>query len=348
MSTIKDVAREADVSIATVSMVLNNRAGISNATSKKVKEAAQRLGYVTSASQKNVPRSGTIGLITGDVTNPFFPEVIKGAYDAARKFEYSISFSIQSADSEDAIRSIDEMVTSGVNGLFICGVQKYTPEFSKKLEATMKSGIPVVGNGKSYAHTGVPYIEVNEAPLIDTLLTKLVGYGHKKIGFVGGTEDFWVTRSRLEMFQECLEQYGLYNQELIALNGHTVEQAQAVTTKLLVQHPEITALMCMDDIIAIGSMLAARDLGREVPKQLSLFGVDGIAATNYFPTHITTIDAQRYELGYRGVEWLVAFIEGNTSAGSYGQGMVQKVEPSILWGDTIGIPVDKLNQERIV
>lgn len=334
--TIKDVAQMAGVSIATVSMALNRRKGISEPTAKKVFEAAERLGYTPSLAAKTLKtnRSGTLGLLIGDVTNPFFPDIIKGSETAARKRGYSLLICTLTVNNDDAVKNFDDLIARNVDGIFMSGVQKYSPAVMAKIKMAQEAGIKMMGFGKSYEPAGVPIVYNNEDAQIDSLLTRLVGYGHKQIGCIAGPADFWVTQSRLRVFRGCLEQFGVYHEALITHTSYSTEYGNAATMKLLIQHPEITALMCMADILAIGCCQAAKDLGRSIPGQLSLFSIDGIACTQYFSPKITTIDVNRYEVGYQAIERLIGAIEGDTAQIPPEQDQTY-IDTSIIPGETI-------------
>lgn len=313
MATIKDVAKAANVSIATVSMVLNGKDCITQKTKEKVMEAVRELNYIPSIAAKTLKtnRSHILALFAGDISNPFFPEIIKGVEAAAKLHDYSVIIHDLSIDERDMELQMERASSQRVDGIFITGTNSISQRMKEKILAVKASGIRIVSCNRFMQWGEFPIIRTEEGDCVDTLLSKLVAHGHKHIGCISGFQGAWVSTQREGHFQRSLEQYSLYHPEYVVNGGFLIEDGRVAARKLLEQYPQITAIMCINDTLAIGCYKGATDMGRKVPETCSIFGIDGIECLKYFSPEITTVDTRRYEYGLEGTKRLIAMIEAD-------------------------------------
>lgn len=314
MATIKDVAKAANVSIATVSMVLNGKECITQKTKERVMKAVRELNYIPSITAQTLKtnRSHILALFAGDIGNPFFPEIIKGVEAAARLHDYSVIIhDLSSGDEEDMELQIERAASQRVDGIFITGTNQIPQKLKEKILAVKAAGIQIVSCNRFMQWGEFPIIRTEEGDCVDMLLSKLTAYGHRHIGCISGYKDAWVSTQRERYFRESLEQYGLYRQEYVINTGFLIEDGRLAVKALLEQQPQITAIMCVNDTLAIGCMKGITEMGRKVPEECSIFGIDGIDSLRYFSPEITTVDTRRYEYGFEGTERLIAMIEAN-------------------------------------
>jgi len=344
MATIKDIAKQANVSTATVSMVLNGKDCITKKTKEKVMTAARQLNYIPSIAAQSLKtnRSYTIALFAGDITNPFFPELIKGVEEAAEARGYSVIIYDLSGQKTDFLRKIDKAASQKVDGFFITGSTRITEDVKERLLWLADCGIKMISSNRFIDWGNFPLIVTAENEQVDALLSKLVAFGHRHIGCISGYPDYWVATQREGIYRKALEQYGLYHPEYIINTGFYIEDGINATKELLSKYPQITAVMCVNDTLAIGCNAAAGELGRRVPGDLSIFGVDGIECLRYFKPEITTVDTHRYEYGYEGTNRLIDLIEDD---GSREEELNQQMmfSCSVRAGDTVAPP----NSERL-
>lgn len=340
MATIKDVAKRANVSIATVSMVLNDKDCITKKTKMKVLQAAKELNYIPSFAAKTLKtnRSHAIALFAGDIGNPFFQEIIKGVEAAAIVHDYSVI--IYDMSYGNFAKELRRAVSQQVDGIFITGAWRVDDEVRELLLSILAKGVKIVSCNQ-YMDWGVfPIIYTEEGSSVDMFLSKLVAYGHQHIGCVSVPETNWVSIRREGHYKRVLEQYGLYHPEYIVRGGFTIEEGKEAAKRLLLDYPQITAIMCISDMIAIGGNAAALELGRKVPQELSIFGVDGIECLKYFYPEIATVDTRRYEYGYGGTERLVALMrEGEEKDPKLLEPLAFQCRPRM--GDTIVPPAQR-------
>ncbi|MBS5064642.1 MAG: LacI family DNA-binding transcriptional regulator [Hungatella hathewayi] len=346
MATIKDVAKAANVSIATVSMVLNGKECITQKTKERVLRAAKELNYIPSIAAKTLKtnRSHILALFAGDISNPFFPEIIKGVEAAARLHNYSVIIHDLSRDEKDMEIQIERAASQRVDGIFITGTNSISQGMKEKILALKQSGIQIVSCNRFMDWGEFPLIVTEEGECVDMLLSKLAAFGHKHIGCISGYPEAWVSTRREAYFKNILEQYGLYHPEYVVNGGFLIEDGRAAARQLLERYPQITAMMCVNDTLAIGCLKGVTDMGRKVPEEFSIFGIDGIECLKYFSPEIATVDTRRYEYGFEGTERLIALIETD---GEEQEALMEDMvfACTVCQGDTIKPPAKTNRQE---
>ncbi len=307
--TISDVAERAGVSTATVSRVL---AGIGRSrpdTAAAVIAAADELGYRPSgvARSLRLQRTRTFGLIVSDIQNPFFPELVQAADDAARAIDYSILLGSAAYDEMRAVHYLDLMVDRRVDGMIVAS--------SLISEASwywlLASPVPViVVNVEPPDHRVSAIVSDNEGGS-RLAVEHLVGLGHRRIGYIRGPESFTAAAPRLAGFGQACADAGLRPDDLPILRGDgQLEGGERAAAQMLEQAPWVTAIACYNDLTAIGALRALRATGRRVPEDVSVIGFDDIAAASWVVPMLTTIGQAKAEMGRLAVEYLVRALEG--------------------------------------
>ena len=307
--TISDVAERAGVSTATVSRVL---AGIGRSrpdTAAAVVAAADELGYRPSgvARSLRLQRTRTFGLIVSDIQNPFFPELVQAADDAARALDYSILLGSAAYDEIRAVHYLDLMVDRRVDGMIVAS--------SLISEASwywlLASPVPViVVNVEPPDHRVSAIVSDNEGGG-RLAVEHLVGLGHRRIGYIRGPQSFTAAAPRLAGFRRACVDAGLRSDDLPVLRGEgQVEGGERAAAQMLEQAPWVTAIACYNDLTAIGALRALRAAGRRVPEDVSVIGFDDIAAASWVVPTLTTIGQAKAEMGRLAVEYLVRALEG--------------------------------------
>lgn len=306
--TIRDVALRAGVSTATVSRVL---AGIGNpkaATAAAVLSAAEDLDFRPSSVARSLrmKRTNTFGLIITDIGNPFFPELVKAADDAARAIGYSIFLGSSAYDEHRAVHYLDLMVDRRVDGMIIASSQVSDESW------------------RWLAQTSVPAVVVNVDPVVATApvissdneagfrvaAKHLLSLGHRRLAFIGGLPTFTAARPRLAGFRAACREANLDPDSMPVLPGDgSFEGGERATATLLSAHPDVTGVVCYNDLEAIGVLRALRAAGRRVPTELSVIGCDDIAAASWVTPALTTVGQQTAEMGRLAVERLLRMLD---------------------------------------
>ncbi len=307
-ATIRDVAERAGVSTATVSRVL---AGIGNPkpeTADAVMAAVEALDYRPSAVARSLRmrRTNTFGLIVTDIQNPFFPELVQAADDAARSIGFSILLGSAAYDEHRALHYLDLMVDRRVDGLIIATSQ-VSDESWRWLA---KSPVPVVVVNAEPANVPVTVITSDNARGMQTAAEHLIGLGHRKLAYVRGPEGFTADQPRVEGFRAACRDAGIPAADVVELRGDALfEGGERAMAQLLAEGTDVTAVACHNDITAIGALRALRAARFRVPQQISVVGCDDIAAASWVVPSLTTVAQQKAAMGRMAVERLLAMLD---------------------------------------
>ena len=313
-ATIRDVADRAGVSTATVSRVL---AGIGNPkpeTAAAVMRAVQDLGYRPSgvARSLRMKRTRTLGLIVTDIQNPFFPELVQAADSAARSLNYSIILGSAAYDEHRAMHYLDLMVDRRVDGLIIASSQLSEESW----QWLLASPVPVVVVNAEPTGLPVPVITSDNVGGTRLAVEHLVGLGHRKIAYIRGYEGFTADLPRVEGFRQACADAGIPASDIDEIRGDgQFEGGERATAEMLAAGADVTAIVCHNDVTAIGAMRAIRAAGKRVPQHISVVGCDDIAAAAWVVPALTTVAQQKAEMGTMAVERLAAALDNPESAG---------------------------------
>ncbi len=313
-ATIRDVADRAGVSTATVSRVL---AGIGNPkpdTAAAVVRAVQELGYRPSgvARSLRMKRTRTLGLIVTDIQNPFFPELVQAADSAARGLNYSIILGSAAYDEHRAMHYLDLMVDRRVDGLIIASSQLSDESW----QWLLASPVPVVVVNAEPNGLPVPVITSDNVGGTRLAVDHLVGLGHRRIAYIRGYEGFTADLPRVEGFRRACADAGIPVSDIVEIRGDgQFEGGERATAELLASGTDVTAIVCHNDVTAIGAMRAIRAAGKHVPRDISVVGCDDIAAAAWVVPALTTVAQQKAEMGTLAVEWLAAALDDPEHAG---------------------------------
>ena len=304
-ATIRDVARRAGVSTATVSRVL---AGIGHArpeTAAAVMTSVEELGYRPSGVGRalRMRRTHTFGLIVTDIQNPFFPELVQAADTAARAIGYSILLGSAAYDEHRAMHYLDLMVDRRVDGLIIASSQ-LSQETGRWLET---SPVPVVVVNAEPGGVAVPVITSDNAGGMRELTEHLLWLGHRRFAYIRGHAEFTADGPRVDGFRAACAAAGIPSSDVVEVRGDgLVEGGERVTAQLLRDGCPMTTIVCHNDMTAIGALRALRSAGRRVPDEISVVGCDDIAAASWVVPALTTVGQQKAEMGRMAVERLAA------------------------------------------
>ena len=314
--TQADVARLAGVSRATVSYVVNNRTGgrvpISEKTRQRVLEAVAELGYVPDARAQAL-RSGntkTIGLIIPDIHNPHFWEIADGVEQEACASGYHILLSSIPPENQYAEEIFRNLSHRRVDGLVMVPSFIYQSEEAQEtLAYLLKRRVPIVGimadrGGESY---NIDRVVSDYRDTTVEVMNHLLSLQHRRIGFIFGIAVPDLGEDRLSAYRESLQAAGLpVDPNLIVECGPTTEDSYQATRQLLELPSRPTALLAINDLLAIGALRAIRDLNLNVPQDISLFGYDDIPLAKYLVPRLSTASKDGERMGREATRLLLA------------------------------------------
>lgn len=313
--TIRDVAREAGVSVNTVSRALAGKPDVSPQTRAKVLEVAKRLGYRPNKLARGLRsnKTFTLGVIVTDIANPFFAELVKGVEETARKNGYSILLEDTSEDPKKEEKAIQVMIGERVDGLLITPVQSSR----KAVEEVLESGFPIVLMGRYFSDLEAPYVVTDDVRGAIIAVEHLIDLGHREIAHVAGPLHISSAMDRLCGYLQALEKHGIAVREDYILKGAvTLEDGYRAGKELLRLRPLPSAVFAYSDFVAIGIMQAILEEGLRIPTDVSLVGYDDILFSAYTKVPLTTVRIPKRTLGSEAVKMLLKKLAGKATAAS--------------------------------
>jgi len=313
MVTINDVAKEANVSASTVSRVLNNTGTISQPTTNTVIRAVKKLGYEPNVLARNFrkKRTRTILILTPNMTNPFYSNIISGICDLSRDMNYS-SFVCNTTDETQQIKkTLDMLYKHKADGAILLASEKGQHWLSEYAEE-----FPIIQCCEYDPDLDISRVSIdNYHAAVDTV-RYLIALGHKKIGMISSVNKYLSTENRLKGYKDALREAGLESTDrYVAFAGkdYNYQSGCRAAEKLLTQSDRPTALFCISDVLAIGAVNTAKIMGMCIPEDISIVGFDDVEQTSMFTPKITTVAQPCYSLGQKATELLCRKLEQNES-----------------------------------
>ena len=305
---IHTVAKHAGVSIATVSRALNQVPTVDPALASRVWKAVRELNYTPNTQARALVsgKSRLMGLIVSDITNPFFPELIQEFERASVEHGYEILIASTSHDPRKMERSVQRMLQRNVDGVAIM-----TFGFEEKLlDRFAKGTVPVVFMDVGSKRLPSSFLSVDYRTGIHEGVQHLAVLGHRKIAFISGPRHLYSAQVRKSAFLESLRATGLTaNPDWLIEGDHTLEGGRAAMEQLLKLESQPTAVMCSNDVTAIGVQHALFDANLKVPDDLSLIGFDDIHLAEYTIPPLTTVRMSCHDIAEKAVRNLLAHIQ---------------------------------------
>ncbi|HEX8500004.1 MAG TPA: LacI family DNA-binding transcriptional regulator [Pyrinomonadaceae bacterium] len=307
MSSIKDVAREAGVSTATVSHVINNTRFVSEAVRARVFKAVERCGYYPNAHARSLAsgRSQTLGLVVSDISNPFFPELVKSIEAAAFERGFDVILSNTDYDPDRTSHYVRRFIERKVAGVVIM-----TSELPAELLGELaRRDVTVVflDLGKPGVH--MSNMTVNYEAGIEEAVTHLVALGHREVAFVSGPERLRSATRRLDAFRKSMRRHLPGARADFYRGDFRLDGGRRAAAEMLAGRERPTAVLAANDLMALGVMVELRAAGLNIPRDVSVIGFDDIAFAALADPPLTTVCLPRAELGRRAVEALMTNIE---------------------------------------
>ncbi len=306
---IHTVAKRANVSIATVSRAVNRVPTVNPKLAKRVWDAIHELGYFpnTQARALGSGRSGLFGLIVSEITNPFFPELIQGFEDVAVESGYEILVSSTNYDPRRMELSIRRMIERKAEGVAIMTFGIEQPLY----EQLAARDIPLVMVDHGPDRPGVSLLKVDYYEGIRQGVQHLAELGHTRLAFVSGPRGLHSAESRVAAFKRSIDECGIgFDADWLVAGDHTLEGGIAAMEILLNGAKRPFAVMCSNDMTALGVLHKAYRAGLRVPQDLSVIGFDDIHMARVMIPPLTSIRMSRLELAKRAVAALRARVEG--------------------------------------
>jgi DNA-binding LacI/PurR family transcriptional regulator len=306
MSSLREVAQLAGVSLATASRVANGSLAVRAETRERVEEAMRELLYVPPARQS---ATGAIGLLVPDLANPIFPALAQAM--EARATAAGLA-SILCTTRSAAFREVDYvhmLLDHRVDGMvFVSCEMTHVTGDHDHYERLVEEGARLVFVNGAMDSLDVPSVSVDERHAGQLATQHLIELGHRRIGFAAGPEDYLPTLEKAAGRADALRDAGLSPDGLVAHADFSVEGGRIALRKLLERDPPPSGVVCSSDLMALGVLKEARALGLRVPEDLSIVGFDGIEAGIWLDPPLTTVEQPIERLAETAVEALQTLI----------------------------------------
>lgn len=311
--TVKDVAKLAGVSPSTVSRVIANDPRISEPTKLRVRAAMRELKYYPNAIARSLvrQRSQTIGVVMtrsadAALANPFFPEVIRGIGSVAKEFHYTLMLPTADTTEEERSQCMEMLRQRRVDGVIVLSSRHEDP-FIAKLQ---QEGHPFVVVGR-VVDQDVPYVNNDNVAAAYEAATHLIDLGHRKIGFMGGPPDLVVSSDRLDGYKKALDDAAIpYDPSLVCETDFSLQSGINQAKKLLLDHPDMTAILAIDDVLALAVFQVAKEIGLDIPGHLSLVGFNDSPVCPFVAPPLTSVSIPIFDIGAAAARLLLDVMAG--------------------------------------
>lgn len=314
MITIKDIAKMAEVSVTTVSRVINNKPDVSKNTKNRVLKIIDKTGYKPNKVARGLvlSKTYTIGLVIPDISNPFFPEVSRGVENKAKSLGYSVILCDTDNDIKEEKRAIELLLSQKVDGIIL----SFSIDNRETLLELEKKNIPIIQIDREIIDSKFSSVTINNIKSAYKATEHLIKNGHKKLGHLNGNLATKTGQDRLKGFKEAIRKYKIELNENWIMNGnYSRSSGYELTKKLLKKKKRPTAIFAANDYMAIGAYEAVFETDFNIPNDISIIGHDNIEISSVVKPGLTTMDQPKYDLGQKAAEILIKKIENENDFG---------------------------------
>ncbi len=311
MATIKEVAREAGVSVGTVSNVLSGTVPVSADLRARVESAIRRLDYHPDfvARSLKARQTKTLGMVISDITNPFFPQMVRGAEDAALPRGYFLITLNTDDQAERETQVLSLLRSRRVDGILLVVAPPHGRV--EQIRKAVDAGVPVVFADRVPPQLAVDHVAVNNVKGAQVCIRHLIKQGHRRIAIVTGLLGLQTARDRLEGYKAALSEAGIEPSADLILEGDYREQSGYLLGKeLMLRHTRPTAIFISNAMMTLGVVRAVEETGFRCPEDVAIATFDDLREFEVFQPHLTAVAQPSYQLGWRAAEILMDRIEG--------------------------------------
>lgn len=311
MATISDVAKKAEVSVATVSYVVNGTRNVAPETEKRVRRAMEDLEYHPNAAAQSLRTRSThvVGLVISDISNPFFATLVRGAEDCARQNAYSVLICNTSEKMEDELVYLQLLSRRRIDGMLLAPTGKNDEMIRRLIERGMHI---VFIDRKPDSIMASSVLSENEEGAYQAT-SHLISLGHTRIGIVVGLPEVSTTTERLRGYERALSKSGItLDRALVTYGGSQIAGAEKACKELFDLPDCPSAVFAGNNLMTIGVMKQLRKLDIRCPQDVSVVGFDDFEWASCFEPTLTTVAQDPYRIGFIAVEQLFKVLSGES------------------------------------
>ena len=310
--SLKDLAHELGVSIATVSRALRNSPEIGQEMQMKVKELAKRLNYRPNPFAQSLRKEGPriIGVVVPNLVTHFYAAVLDGIEDEARRADYSVISSNSHESCEDEMRAIDNFINLHVEGI-IASVSQNTTDYSH-FEKVSKMGIPLVFFGRTCLPDLFSSVTANGDVAAQEATQHLIDTGSRRVAFLGGPNHLDMVKRRKHGYLEALRDNRIpIDRELVVCNRIDFDLVVEATKRLLQIENRPDAILAVNDTVTFAAFTAVKEMGLRIPEDVALIGFTDDQHARYVTPQMSAIEDQSYKMGCVAYDLLQKSISGD-------------------------------------
>ncbi len=311
MATIKEVAQRARVSVGTVSNVLSGAVKVSPQLVERVSKAIRELDYHPNhiARSLKIKQTKMLGMVIPDITNPFFPLIVRGAEDAALKNGYLL-VTFNTDDRTEREKQVLSMLRLRRTDGILLVTARDTTDLSH-VTGTIDSGIPVLCLDRIPNKLKVDSVTVDNIKGAQVCIRHLISMGHRRIATITGAMGLGTAVDRLKGYKMALKEAHLkLDPDLIKEGNFRIEGGYQAAKELLLQHDRPSALFVANGMMTLGVLRALEEIGLDCPGDIAVATFDDLAIADVFRPHLTAVAQPAYVMGCRGAEILIERVEG--------------------------------------
>lgn len=308
--TIKELAKMANVSVATVSRVMNHHPqGVSKEKREEILALAEKYHYTPNLIAKSMVthKSQCIGLLVPDILNPFFQYLFRGLEDYVMPYGYSVFLCNTDNDPMKYLNCVKAMLGKSVDGFILTG---YPLEIADELDILLKHS-KVISIDRYIEQCHFTQIITDSFKSAYEMTNYLIRKGHKKIACLTGPKELYVTEERIRGYRTALEEHGISYSDNLIVEGDFELQSGLKFGRQLVIESGATAIFCFNDLMAQGVYQACREMNKQIPEDISIVGFDDIYIAELMAPSLTTIRQPKYEVGQLAGQLLMTWISEN-------------------------------------
>lgn len=295
MTTLKEIAKRANVSVMTVSRVVKNSGYVNAETRKLIEAVIKELDYRPNEIARSLHRSSTnnILLVVPDIENPFFAEMIKGTTTVLRQHGYQSIF----ADSDGEIGNEKEIAERALSRI-VDGVILYCPRAESAYFDFLSARVPLLVVDRRITSHAVDHIYIDNKPSAEAAVDYLIANGHRDIGLIGGPQNVLANLRRKSGYLASLKAHGIpVNDQFMFFCGFEFEDGVSAFEYFSQMEHRPTAYFATNDLMALGFIQQAHEKGLAIPSDISVVGFDNIAMSRLISPALTTVDNPRHDMG---------------------------------------------------
>jgi DNA-binding LacI/PurR family transcriptional regulator len=315
MVRLKDIARQAGVSVMTVSKALRDEPDVSAATKSRLKALALQMGYVPDSSAQGLRTKTTkmFGLVIPSITDPIFGRITFAIEERAYELGYDILLAHTLNQSEREEQCLRRLLSRRVDGIFISPVYRFAAEARIYQEIlARKTPVVLLGPPAPFCKT-FPSAEVDELIASYNVTRHLLHLGHKRIAYLTGPQVAPWAHDRFEGYRRALREANLdVDDKMVFQAGGTIEDGTKAGLQMLNENCNATAIQAVNDLVAIGCATTLLAQGLKIPGDVSVAGFGNILLADHFRVPLTTVRQPKYRLGAAAVEMMLQLLRGES------------------------------------